>query len=196
MGIYSREFKQRRFWARHVNRKWAFSLLICLDATKFILLKCFYSYKHDLLKKLFKVTAQECKRSTFGSSASLQKTLIQNFFGAFGPYWSVWLVLPSSLTFLNLKDVRRKGTPSWEAETDILKTHPTIRLRHTSALYRSIQILRPISWVRWAQIKLLFKSIAEETAKSTMSSSCCECLSKPAAEVMLDGEEFTQEYTN
>lgn len=118
------------------------------------------------------------------------------FFGAFGPYWSVWLVLPSSLTFLNLKDVRRKGTPSWEAETDILKTHPTIRLRHTSALYRSIQILRPISWVRWAQIKLLFKSIAEETAKSTMSSSCCECLSKPAAEVMLDGEEFIQEYTN
>ena len=66
-----------------------FSLLICLDATKFILLKCFYSYKHDLLKKLFKVTAQECKRSTFGSSASLKKTLIQNFFGAVGPYWLV-----------------------------------------------------------------------------------------------------------
>lgn len=29
-----------------------------------------------------------------------------------------------------------------------------------------------------------------------MSSNCCECLSKPTAEVMLDDEEFIQEYTN
>ena len=36
-----REFKQRRFWATHVNRKWIFFLLICLDATKFILLSVF-----------------------------------------------------------------------------------------------------------------------------------------------------------
>ena len=33
--------KQRRFWATHVNRKWTYSLLICLFASKFVLLRVF-----------------------------------------------------------------------------------------------------------------------------------------------------------
>ena len=33
--------KQRRFWATHVNRKWTYSLLICLVASKFVLLRVF-----------------------------------------------------------------------------------------------------------------------------------------------------------
>ena len=39
--LYNWELKQRRFWATHVNRKWAFSLFICLDAKKFVLLSFF-----------------------------------------------------------------------------------------------------------------------------------------------------------
>ena len=31
--------------ARHVNRK--LGLLICLDSTRFVFLKCLYSYRHD-----------------------------------------------------------------------------------------------------------------------------------------------------
>ena len=35
----NRQFKQQRFWATHANRKWTFSsLLIYLEATKFVLL--------------------------------------------------------------------------------------------------------------------------------------------------------------
>ena len=34
----TREFKQGRFWATQVNRKWAFFSFNNLDATKFILL--------------------------------------------------------------------------------------------------------------------------------------------------------------
>ena len=33
--------KQRRFWATHVNRKWTYSLLICLVASKFVFLRVF-----------------------------------------------------------------------------------------------------------------------------------------------------------
>ena len=41
------------------------SLLICLDAAKFVWL-CLYSYRDDLSKNLFKITAEECKNSTSG----------------------------------------------------------------------------------------------------------------------------------
>ena len=37
----NRKFKQQRFWAAHDNRKWIFCLLICLDATKSVLLRRF-----------------------------------------------------------------------------------------------------------------------------------------------------------
>ena len=42
-----------------------FSLLICLDVTKFFLAKCLYSYRGDLPKNLFKITAQGCKKDNF-----------------------------------------------------------------------------------------------------------------------------------
>ena len=38
-----RQFKQRHFWATHVNRKWTFFLAICLDTTKFVVLLCVFS---------------------------------------------------------------------------------------------------------------------------------------------------------
>ena len=38
-----------------------FSILNCLDATKFVLLRIFTLYRDDLRKHLFKITAQECK---------------------------------------------------------------------------------------------------------------------------------------
>ena len=42
-----------------------FSLLICLDATKFVLLSIF-TLRDDLSKNLFKITAEESKTSTSG----------------------------------------------------------------------------------------------------------------------------------
>ena len=40
LGVF-RKFKQGRFWAPHINRKWAFFSFNMLDATKFILLSVF-----------------------------------------------------------------------------------------------------------------------------------------------------------
>ena len=37
----SRSSKQRRFWATHVDQKWTYSFLICLVASKFVLLRVF-----------------------------------------------------------------------------------------------------------------------------------------------------------
>ena len=39
--LQDRELKQRRSWATHVNKKWTFSVLIFLDATKFLSLSVF-----------------------------------------------------------------------------------------------------------------------------------------------------------
>ena len=60
-----KELKQRRFWTKYVNRKWTFSFLVFLDATKFVLLD-------DLPKSVLKITAQECKKSTYGWRTSLK----------------------------------------------------------------------------------------------------------------------------
>ena len=44
-----------------------FSPLICLDATEFVLLSVFtLTYRDNLPKNLFKIMAQECKKSTSG----------------------------------------------------------------------------------------------------------------------------------
>ena len=64
--------KQRRFWATHVNRKWTYSLLICLFASKFVLLIVFSLIEMICSKILFKIIAQECKKSTSGWLASLK----------------------------------------------------------------------------------------------------------------------------
>ena len=49
----------------------SFSLLISLDATKFVLLSV-YSERNDLLENLFKIMAQDCKKSTSGWRVSLK----------------------------------------------------------------------------------------------------------------------------
>ena len=59
-----REFKQQHFERRTSNGCKSFSLLICLDTSKFSLLSFFYSYKDDLPKNLFKITAHKWKKST------------------------------------------------------------------------------------------------------------------------------------
>ena len=51
------EFKQRRFLTTHVNRKWAFFSFNTRCGTKFVLLK------DCLIKTLFKITTQKCKKS-------------------------------------------------------------------------------------------------------------------------------------
>ena len=54
--------KQRRFWATHVNRKWTYSLLICLVASKFVLLRVF-SLKETICPKI-------CSKSSLKSAKS------------------------------------------------------------------------------------------------------------------------------
>ena len=55
MNMYSwyeiGEFKQQRFTAKHVNRKWAF----------FLFYYALTLLKKDLPKNLFKITDKECK---------------------------------------------------------------------------------------------------------------------------------------
>ena len=50
--------------------------LICVDATKFVLLNaCLYSYRDDLSKSLFKITAQVGKKAIFSLRASLKNVI-------------------------------------------------------------------------------------------------------------------------
>ena len=70
--VVNRELKQRRFWATHVNRKWAFFSFSKPLRYRICIAKCLNSYRDDLLKDLFKITTQVCKKSISGSRASLK----------------------------------------------------------------------------------------------------------------------------
>ena len=59
-----RELKQRRFWVTHVNRKGAVFSFNMPWRYQICMARCFYAYRDDLTKHLFKITAQECKKST------------------------------------------------------------------------------------------------------------------------------------
>ena len=59
------ELEQQRFWPTHVNRKWGFFSFnmpwcyqMCIDM-------CLYSYRDDLPKNLFKITAQVLQKVHF-----------------------------------------------------------------------------------------------------------------------------------
>ena len=67
-----RELKQRRFWATHVNRKWTFFSFSKPLRYLIYIAKCPNSYRDDLPKNLFKITAQVCKTSISGWRASLK----------------------------------------------------------------------------------------------------------------------------
>ena len=64
--------KQRRFWETHVNRKWAFFSFSKPLRYRICIAKCLNSYRDDLLKDLFKITTQVCKKSISGSRALLK----------------------------------------------------------------------------------------------------------------------------
>ena len=68
----NRELKYQRFWATHVNRKWAFFSFNMLWHHQSCIAKSLYYYRDGLPKSLFKITAQECKKSTSGWHASLK----------------------------------------------------------------------------------------------------------------------------
>ena len=69
-NYYTSAFYKELFWATHVNQNSElFAILICLDATKFILL----THKDDLPKKLFKITAQKCRKARFRLMCVAQK---------------------------------------------------------------------------------------------------------------------------
>ena len=69
------EFKNRRFWATHGNRKSSFFSFNMRQRYHICVAECFYSYRDDLPKNLFKVTAQECKKSTSCWRSSLKNSL-------------------------------------------------------------------------------------------------------------------------
>ena len=56
---------------KHVNRKWAFFSFNKPWRHHICIAKCLNSYRDNFPKKLFKITAQECKKSTSGWRASL-----------------------------------------------------------------------------------------------------------------------------
>ena len=66
------ELNQRRFWATFLNRKWAIFYFNMLWRYQICMAMCLYSYRDDLTKRLFKITAQVRKKSTSGWSASLK----------------------------------------------------------------------------------------------------------------------------
>ena len=68
----NRELKHRRFWTTHVKRKWAFSSDNKPWRYRIYIAKCLNSYRDDLPKNLFKITAQECETSISGWRASLK----------------------------------------------------------------------------------------------------------------------------
>jgi len=70
--LLSWELKQRRFWATHVNRKWAFFSFSKTSRYRICIAKCLNSYRDDLPKNLFKITAKVCKKSISGWRASLK----------------------------------------------------------------------------------------------------------------------------
>ena len=70
--LQNRELKQWRFWATHVNKKWTFFCFNIPWRYQITIAKCLYSYREDLPKILFKITAQEYKKSTFDWPASLK----------------------------------------------------------------------------------------------------------------------------
>ena len=51
----NREFNKRRFWATHVNRKWAFFSFNIPWRYQICIAKCLYSCRDDLPKNWFKV---------------------------------------------------------------------------------------------------------------------------------------------
>ena len=61
-----RQFKQRRFWATHVKRKWAFFFFKIPWRYQICIVKFLCSCRDGLLKNLFQITAQEGNKSTSG----------------------------------------------------------------------------------------------------------------------------------
>ena len=93
----NREFNKRRFWATHVNRKWAFFSFNMPWRYQICIAKCFYFHRDDLTKHLFKITAQECKKSSSGWRASLKNVAEYSF-----SFWQLISRLVSDNTFVNV----------------------------------------------------------------------------------------------
>ena len=70
----TRELKQRRFWATHVNRKWGLLPFYMPGHYQICIAKFLFSYKDDLPESFNQTTTQCCKKSTSGWRPSL-KTL-------------------------------------------------------------------------------------------------------------------------
>ena len=60
---------------RTSTRSEAFSLLICLDATKFLFLSVFFSNRDDLPENLVNITFKDCKKSTSVWHSSLKNVV-------------------------------------------------------------------------------------------------------------------------
>ena len=92
-----RGLKQRRFWVTHVTRKWAFFSFNMPWRYQICIAKCFYFHRDDLTKHLFKITAQECKKSTSGWPASLKNVAEYSF-----SFWQLISRLVSDNTCVNV----------------------------------------------------------------------------------------------
>ena len=80
--------KHRRFWTTRVNRKWGLFPLNMPWRHQICIAKCLLSYRDDLRKNLFKITAEECKKSTSGWRSSLKTSLLTARFSETCKLWS------------------------------------------------------------------------------------------------------------
>ena len=69
-----REFKQKRFWAVHVNRKWSIFPFNMPWRYQICTLKCLFSHKDDLPENLVNITPHVWNKSTSGWRFGRSKT--------------------------------------------------------------------------------------------------------------------------
>ena len=158
----NRELKQRRFWVTHVNGKWAFFSFnkpwrnhICIAN------KCLNSYRDDLPKKFFKITAKNAKSPVPVDIRSSKTSLFKHPIFRRAPF------LPIRLTAL--RSPRMCMTTTWKYLTsrhsfveDVNTRQRLFLFSRTSGqsfriqLYKTCQHLT--NWTRWNEGEKVWSS--------------------------------------
>ena len=145
----------------HVKRKWAFFSFNMTWRYQICMTKSPYSYRDDLLKNLFKFTAEECKRSTSGWRSSLKNKFSTGWkFESLGVSFtrndqhlavqsSVWIVrkywtVPCERI---VRSSLRASSRIWTSEASLKRTRERVagpsRLRRSLPRSRAARFARP-----------------------------------------------------
>ena len=114
----NREFNKRRFWATHVNRKWAFFSFNIPWRYQICIAKCLYSYRDDLPKNWFKVQKVHFRLTCVAQKRRCFNSLITNS-TALGRIWqSLSLICPLRyhMTFAFIPSILKHVRVSWASK--------------------------------------------------------------------------------